>query len=75
MGNDYRLMQITESLLEAANETLAEYLKEESEMVRGELIAYAEALTIIKEGLTEDEETEFHLDFDVDKKYIGIRDV
>ena len=64
---DFRLMQIIESILEAANDTLKGEL---SAYEKGELIGYAEALTIIQEQLTDEERKNFKLDFDIDKRYM-----
>ena len=66
-NTDWRLMQIIESIMRVADERLAE---ESSPYVNGELIGYAEALTIIQEQLTDEERKEFKLDFDIDKKYM-----
>ena len=64
---DYRLAQIIESILEVADERM---LEESSPYVNGELIGYAEALTIIQEQLTDEERKKYRLDFDIDKKYL-----
>lgn len=66
-NTDWRLMQIIESIKRVADERLAE---ESSPYVNGELIGYAEALTIIQEQLTDEERKKFRLDFDIDKKYM-----
>lgn len=62
---DYRLMQIIQSILNAANEEL-----DKQEYDYGTLVTFAEVLTIIQEQLTDDEKKEFKLDFDIDKKYM-----
>ena len=64
---DYRLMQIIESILTAANETLEE---EHSHITTGALMAYAEILTIIQEQLSEEERKLYKLDFDIDARYM-----
>ena len=64
---DYRLMQIIESIVNAADETLKE---EHSHIVTGSLMTYAEVLTIIQEQLSENERKMYKLDFDVDAKYM-----
>lgn len=66
-NTDWRLMQIIESIMRVADERLAE---ESSPYVNGELIGYAETLTIIQEQLTDEERIKFKLDFDIDKKYM-----
>lgn len=65
--NDYRLMQIIESIIEFADECLQE---ERTPNVSGELLGCAEALTIIQEQLTDDEKKRYKLNFDIDAKYL-----
>lgn len=70
MGIDYRLKQIIESLLNAANETLNDLSSDNSDIIKGELIGYAESLTIIQEMIPEEERKAYKLDFDIDKRYM-----
>lgn len=62
---DWRLMQITESILESANEEL-----ENKDHDYGTMVTFAEILKIIQEQLTDEERRQFKLDFDIDKKYM-----
>lgn len=64
---DWRLRQIVESILQVADERLKE---ESSPYVNGELIGFAESLTIIQEQLTDEERKQFKLDFDIDERYL-----
>jgi hypothetical protein len=64
---DWRLKQIIENIIAVADERLQE---ESSPYVNGELIGYAESLTIIQEQLSADERKQYGLDFDIDKKYM-----
>ncbi len=64
---DGRLRQIIESIIAVADERLQE---DGSPYVNGELIGYAESLTIIQEQLSEDERKQYGLDFDIDNKYM-----
>lgn len=64
---DWRLMQIIESIIEVADERRSE---EKTPAIYGELVGYAEALTIIQEQLTDEERKKYKLDFDIDKKYM-----
>ena len=64
---DWRLKTIIDNILSVANNRLQE---ESSPHVNGELVGYAEALTIIQEQLSEEEQKRYGLDFDIDKKYM-----
>lgn len=66
-NTDWRLKQIIESIISVADERLQE---DSSPHVNGELIGYAESLTIIQEQLSDDERKLYGLDFDIDKKYM-----
>lgn len=62
------LMEIIENIKEAADE-----LKEQSTRTKveyGELLAYAESLTIIKDACAGYDLNELGLDFDIDEKYL-----
>lgn len=61
-------MEMIENIKEAADE-----LKEQStrtEVEYGELLAFAESLTIIKDACAGYDLTELGLDFDIDKRYL-----
>ena len=62
-------MWIIESIMSVADKRLKE---DSSPYVNGELIGYAESLTIIQEQLTDEERKLFKLDFDIDKKYMWL---
>lgn len=63
-----KLIEIVDCIMEAADELRA---KEDRDLVeQGELIAYAETLTIIQDAFAGDDLAEIGLDFDVDKKYL-----
>ena len=64
---DWRLMQIIESIKSVADQRLKE---DSTPYINGELIGYAESLTIIQEQLTDEERRQYKLDFDIDKKYM-----
>lgn len=62
------LREIIENIKEAADE-----LKEQSTRTKveyGELLAYAESLTIIKDACAGYDLAELGLDFDIDEKYL-----
>lgn len=69
----FRIRQIVEFIKENADELKEE--KNRSEYEEGELLAYAEVLTIIKDTLIgHDVEKEIGLDFDIEKRYLGVID-
>lgn len=66
--NEHLMREIAENIIEAADELLE---KESRDLVeQGQLIAYAETLSIIQDALSGYDLAAFGLDFDVDAKYL-----
>ena len=66
--NEHLMREIAENIIEAADELLE---KENRDLVeQGQLIAYAETLSIIQDALSGYDLAAFGLDFDVDAKYL-----
>lgn len=66
--NENLIAEIVSGVMEAADELLA---KSDRDLVeQGQLIAYAESLTIIQDALSGYDLKEYGLDFDVDAKYL-----
>lgn len=66
--NKNNIMQIVEDIIEAADELKSK--KDLTEVEYGELIAYAEALSIIQDACAGYDLSEIGLDFDIDAKYL-----
>lgn len=65
-----QLKEIVENIKEAADE-LNEKGRENMDIFeKGQLIAYAEALTIIHDAVSETDLKTIGLDFDIEKKYL-----
>lgn len=62
------LLEIVECIVEAADELLD--IKKRSDIEQGELIAYVEALSIIRDACAGMDLSEIGLDFDMDAKYL-----
>ena len=62
------LQEIVENITGLADELRIKPVKNEIEY--GQLIGYAEALSIIKTACTGYDLNEIHLDYDIDKKYL-----
>jgi len=62
------LQEIVENIVELADELKAQ--ESLSDMDYGQLLAYAESLTIIKDMCDEDEQEAVGLDFDIDARYL-----
>lgn len=62
------LIEIIENIKEAADELKEQ--KSRTKVEYGELLAYAESLTIIKDACAGYDLKELGLDFDIDKKYL-----
>ena len=68
MMNMNLLREITESIIEAADELWA---KDQRDLLeQGQLIAYAEALSIIQDAMAGYDLREISLDFDIDARYL-----
>lgn len=61
-------MEIIENIKEAADELKEQ--KTRTKVEYGELLAYAESLTIIKDACAGYDLKELGLDFDIDEKYL-----
>ena len=62
------IREITENIMEAADELRAKDQRDPLE--QGQLIAYAEALSIIQDALAGYDLREISLDFDIDARYL-----
>ena len=68
MMNMNLLREVTESIIEAADELWA---KDQRDLLeQGQLIAYAEALSIIQDAMAGYDLREISLDFDIDARYL-----
>lgn len=66
--NKNLMKEIVEGIIEAADELLA---KTDRDLVeQGQLIAYAESLSIIRDAYAGYDLAEIGLDFDIDSKYL-----
>lgn len=66
--NEHLMREIAENIIEAADELLEK--KRRDLVEQGQLIAYAETLSIIQDALSGYDLAAFSLDFDVDAKYL-----
>ena len=62
------MREIPENIIDAADELLEK--QEKDQLEQGELIAYAESLSIIRDACAGYELSEIGLDFDIDGKYL-----
>ena len=62
------LLEIVEGITDSADEILEK--KERNDIEQGQLIAYAEALSIIRDAMAGYDLKEIGLDFDIDVKYL-----
>lgn len=68
--NKNQLREIVENIKESADE-LIQKGKDNLDLVeKGQLLGYAEALTIIKDAISEDNAAVVGLDFDIDAEYL-----
>ena len=68
MEKKYMMREIVEGIIDAADELL---IKKNRDLVeQGQLIAYAEALSIIRDACAGYELKDIGLDFDIDEKYL-----
>lgn len=68
MNNDYVLHELVSSIKESADEIRGKANR--SELDYGMLLAYAEALSIIRDACGEDNLHNIGLDFDIDARYL-----
>lgn len=66
--NKNLIKEIVEGILDAADELLEK--KDRDLVEQGELIAYAESLSIIRDAMAGYDLAEIGLDFDIDAKYL-----
>lgn len=62
------LADVISAIMEAADEVKKKADQDEQDY--GQLLAYAEALSIIQDACSAAEQKEFGLDFDIDKRYL-----
>ena len=67
MSNE-RLADVVASIIEAADEIKGKENRDSQDY--GQLLAYAEALSIIRDACDPDVRKEVGLDFDIDKRYL-----
>lgn len=66
-----QLREIVENIMEAADELLAKGRDNLNLVELGQLLAYAEALSIIRDALAGYDLAAVSLDFDIDEKYLA----
>lgn len=62
------MLEIVEGITDSADELLKK--RDRSDMEQGQLIAYAEALSIIRDACAGYDLKEIGLDFDIDSRYL-----
>lgn len=62
------MLEIVEGITDSADELLEK--KDRSDMEQGQLLAYAEALSIIRDALAGNDLADIGLDFDIDSRYL-----
>lgn len=62
------MLEIVEGIMDSADELLEK--NERSDMEQGQLIAYAEALSIIRDAWAGNDLADIGLDFDIDSRYL-----
>lgn len=67
--NDLLLKEAIEQILEQAEEL--NQIQQKSEIEQGQLLAYAEVITILHDTLPEADRTALEIDFDADKRYLS----
>ena len=66
--NENLITEIVACITEAADELL--FLENRNEIQQGQLLAYAESLSIIRDALAGYDLTAVSLDFDIDERYL-----
>ena len=69
-NNMNQIREIVENITECADELLSKGRGNLNLIEQGQLLAYAEALSIIRDTLAGYDLTEVSLDFDIDAKYL-----
>lgn len=67
--NENLTREIVEGIMEAADELLA--VENRNEIQQGQLLAYAESLSIIRDALAGYDLASVGLDFDIDARYLA----
>lgn len=67
--NENLTREIVEGIMEAADELLA--MENRNEIQQGQLLAYAESLSIIRDALAGYDLASIGLDFDIDARYLA----
>lgn len=67
--NENLTREIVEGIMEAADELLA--VENRNEIQQGQLLAYAESLSIIRDALAGYDLAAIGLDFDIDARYLA----
>ena len=62
------MLEIVEGITDSADELLEK--KDRSDMEQGQLLAYAEALSIIRDAWAGNDLSDIGLDFDIDSRYL-----
>lgn len=62
------MLEIVEGIMDSADELLEK--KDRSDMEQGQLIAYAESLSIIRDAWAGNDLADIGLDFDIDSRYL-----
>ena len=65
------IREIVENITESADELLAKGKNNLNPVEQGQLLAYTEALSIIRDALSGYDLTAISLDFDIDEKYLA----
>lgn len=66
--NENIMLEIVEGITDSADELLEK--KDRSDMEQGQLLAYAEALSIIRDAWAGNDLADIGLDFDIDSRYL-----
>lgn len=66
--NNNIMLEIVEGITDSADELLEK--KDRSDMEQGQLLAYAEALSIIRDAWAGNDLADIGLDFDIDSRYL-----
>ena len=66
--NENLITEIVACIIEAADELL--FLENRNEIQQGQLLAYAESLSIIRDALAGYDLSAVGLDFDIDERYL-----
>ena len=68
--NQNKVKEIVEGIIESADELVSRGKKNLDLVEQGQLIAYAEALSIIRDAFAGTDLEKIGLDFDIDEKYL-----